>query len=433
VLVVGQRLRAVASGLTTRSALAPLKHSVFRRIALAYTINELGNWLGDLALAVLVYDGTGSALATAALFLGAKFIPGLVGPALTTRIESIDGRRSLPTLYALEAIAFGVLALLSHSFSLPLFLVIAAIDGTLAVASRALSRTATVGVLKPVDQVRQGNAVLNVGVTAGAALGPAFAGALIATVGAGAALAVDAGSFALAAVALLGASSLPVTSLEESPDPWTDRLRAGVRHAWSSLPLRALLGGQAVALVFFAAVIPIEVVFAKATLHSGSAGYGALLASWGGGMILGNLVFALAHRVRVGVVLAVGTVAIGAGYVGIGAAPTLFVACVASAVGGAGNGVQWVALLTAVQNATSARFLARIMALLESIGTIMPGLGYVLGGAIAAAASPRATYATAGVAILLIVVVATPIVLRAQRQPPRPRPEADRDEPVLPD
>ena len=41
----------------------------------AYTVNELGNWVGEIALAVLVYDQTGSPLATAALFLGMVFLP----------------------------------------------------------------------------------------------------------------------------------------------------------------------------------------------------------------------------------------------------------------------------------------------------------------------------------------------------------------------
>ena len=49
--------------------------------------------------------------------------------------------------------------------------------------------------------------------------------------------------------------------------------------------LRRLLGAQALAFVFFAVVIPIEVVFAKETLDAGDAGYGALLASWGVGMV----------------------------------------------------------------------------------------------------------------------------------------------------
>jgi len=47
--------------------LRPLRLPGFPNLGLAYLVNELGNWLGEIALAVLVYDQTGSPMATAAL------------------------------------------------------------------------------------------------------------------------------------------------------------------------------------------------------------------------------------------------------------------------------------------------------------------------------------------------------------------------------
>src|SRR5437016_5106692 len=52
----------------------PLRTPAFRRLATAYTVNEFGNWLGDVALAIVVFDRTGSALATAALFLSSRVV-----------------------------------------------------------------------------------------------------------------------------------------------------------------------------------------------------------------------------------------------------------------------------------------------------------------------------------------------------------------------
>ena len=43
-----------------RKSLAPLKLPGFRHLAGAYTVNELGNWVGEIALAVLVFDETGA-------------------------------------------------------------------------------------------------------------------------------------------------------------------------------------------------------------------------------------------------------------------------------------------------------------------------------------------------------------------------------------
>ena len=70
------------------------------------------------------------------------------------------------------------------------------------------------------------------------------------------------------------------------------------------------------AFVFFALVIPIEVVFAIETLDAGDAGYGALLASWGAGMVIGSFAFAGLGSVPLPVLLALSTLAIGAAYLG---------------------------------------------------------------------------------------------------------------------
>ena len=75
------------------------------------------------------------------------------------------------------------------------------------------------------------------------------------------------------------------------------------------------------------------------------------------------------------------TVAVGAGYLGLAVAPSLALACAASVVGGAGNGVQWVAVVSAVQELTVQGMQARVISVLESIGAAMPGVGYLVGGA----------------------------------------------------
>ena len=48
-------------------SLAPIKLPGFSHLAGAYAANELGNWIGEIALAVLVYDQTGSPLASRAV------------------------------------------------------------------------------------------------------------------------------------------------------------------------------------------------------------------------------------------------------------------------------------------------------------------------------------------------------------------------------
>jgi MFS family permease len=189
-----------------------------------------------------------------------------------------------------------------------------------------------------------------------------------------------------------------------------DRVRAGLAYIREKALLRWLLIAQGAAFVFFAAVIPIEVVYAKETLGVGDAGYGLMLASWGVGMVLGSLLFAAVRSASLALLLFLSTLAIGAGYVGLALAPTLALACAASVVGGAGNGVQWVSAISAVQELTVERMQARVMSVLESIGAAMPGVGFALGGLIAAVASPRLTFLVAGLGVFAIVAIMAPIL-----------------------
>jgi MFS family permease len=399
----------------------PLKRPQFRRLATSYGVNELGDWMGIVALSVLVFDRTGSALATATLFLGTRFLPALVAPVLVARVEQPPPRFALPVIYCGEAAAFGALALLAgDSFFLPGVVVLATIDGALALTGRALTRAVVAALLEPAGELRSGNAVLNVAFTGSAAIGPGIAGLIVAGFGVQSALLLDAASFYAIACILFTAGPLP----QAEPDPGGagERFRAGIAYIREKATLRRLLFAQGAAFVFFAAVIPIEVIYTKQTLGTSDSGYGLLLASWGVGMVIGGIVFARVRRAPLPVLLFFSTVAVGAGYLGLAAAPTLGLACCASVLGGAGNGVQWVSAISAVQELTVAGMQARVMSVLESIGAAMPGIGYLLGGLIATATSPRATFLVAGLGVLIIATLAVPIM---GRKWPESREKAD--------
>jgi MFS family permease len=389
----------------------PLRRPQFRRLAASYGVNELGDWMGIVALSVLVFDRTGSALATAGLFLGTRFLPALIAPILVAKVEQPPPRFALPVIYCGEAAAFGALALFAgEGFFLPGVIVLATIDGALALTGRALTRAVVAALLEPAGELRAGNAVLNVAFTGSAAIGPGIAGLIVAGFGVQTALLLDAASFYAIAWILFRAGPLP----QAEPDPGLvrDRVRAGIAYIRERSTLRRLLFAQGAAFIFFAAVIPIEVIYSKQTLDTGDSGYGLLLASWGVGMVLGSLVFASVRRAPLPVLLFFSTIAVGAGYLGLAAAPTLALACAASIIGGAGNGVQWVSAISAVQELTAQGMQARVMSVLESIGAAMPGVGYLLGGLIASGASPRATFLVAGIGVLAIVAIATPLMGR---------------------
>jgi MFS family permease len=385
----------------------PLRRPLFRRLLATYSINEMGDWMGIVALSVLVFEATDSPLATAGLFLGTRFLPAFLGPVLVTRVERLRPRIVLPLIYCVETAAFGALALLASNFSLALVIALATIDGTMALAGRALTRSVVVSLLEPAGELRQGNGLLNIAFTTGAAVGPALAGLVVAGIGVQAALFLNAASFYIVALIILTAGVLPRPEAEEG-GTW-ERVKAGVAYLRKQARLRRVLVAQGLAFIFFSAVAPLEVVYAKDTLGASDTGYGILLTTWGVGMVGGSLIFARVKKTPLIVLLLLSTVTVGISYLGMGIAPTLAVACAFSVLGGVGNGVEWVSAISAVQELTESGMQARIMAVLESVASAMPGVGFALGGVLAAVASTRATFAVSGFGVLAIALLIVPL------------------------
>jgi MFS family permease len=390
---------------------SPVRRSLrvrgFPALATSYAINELGDNLGVVALAILVLERTDSALAVTALFVAGKFLTAFAAPALTAALDRRRISRVLPALYILEAGAFvGLAALAGDAFWLPAVLAFAFADGLLALTARGLSRGAIAAVLTPHDALREGNALINVVFAVMSAAGPVLAGFIVHEWGVATALWADAASFAIVALLLvLSARSLPEPERGGPRESWRARVRDGLDYIRGHPIAGRLIAGEAIAILFFTLIIPIEVVYAKETLNTTSLGFGVLIASWGAGILLGSALFARMRSRSLQSLVLVSTAAIGVGYAVMAGAPVLWVACLGSVVGGTGNGVQWVAVMTALQEAVEDQYQARAAGLLESAAAAVPGVGYIVGGAVTALVSPRLAYAVSAVGVAVVVVL----------------------------
>jgi MFS family permease len=397
-----------------------LQSARLRRILLAYTVNRLGTWFGYVALSVTVFAHTHSALWVAALLVAGQALPAFLVPSLVARVEGSAWRAPLSALYAFEGVATVALAILLWNFWLPAILLLVAADGTAALAASALLRAEAARVARvEAEQAtasavassrrqddaqtaeRKANAALNVAFSLTFVMGPALAGLVVSSAGGPVALLIDAGSFFVGG-AMLADLRPQIDDAERSG------VRARVQAAWTHIRevavLRMLLIAEAVALVFFAADASIEVPYAKATLHVGDRGYGLLLTVWGLGAGAGSLVFARAVRRPVGMMLSLGTLAVGLAYVGFAAAPSLAFACIAGFVGGTGNGVQWASLLSAVQQLTPPALHGRMMGAVEAINALFPGLGLALGGLLVALSSTRTAFLVVGLGAIAMTI-----------------------------
>jgi MFS family permease len=397
---------------------SPLKSPRLRRIIGAYAVNRLGTWIGVIALMLAVFDHTHSALAVAALLLAGQALPAFLVPVLVARVEASKRRSELSGLYFFEAVATAGLAILLWHFSLPLILLLAALDGTAALAASALLRAevaraareevealpegelqGTGGLDEAASEAeRKANAALNIAFSGTFVLGPVVGGAIVPWAGAPAALFIDVGSFLVCGVLLLG---LHPHVEEAGGDSVRNRLRAAWSHINTAPSLRGLLLAEAVALICFESGGPIEIAYAKASLHAGDGGFGLIVTSWGSGAVLGSIVFARWVRRPLGATLSLGTVAIGMGYVGFALAPSLAVACIAALLGGIGNGLQWPSLISVVQKLTPQDLQGRMMGAVESLGAVCLAIGLPLGGALVALSTPRVAFLVVGVGAIV--------------------------------
>jgi hypothetical protein len=382
-----------------------LRIPAYRRLLAAYALNELAFMIGSVALALLVYGRTHSALGAAAFFLFAQFVPALLSPLCVARLDQSPPRLVLPVLYWLEAVVFVVLAwVASRHFTVVIVVALALLDGVVALTARALARAATVSVTTAAGLLREGNAVANAGFSLCFMLGPGLGGALVAAGGTSAALLVDAGLFGLMGLTLATAQGLPEPSAVRIPA--RGRVRAALDYVRTQKPIRDLLLLQAVAVLFFTISVPVEVVFAQHSLHAGAAGYGALLSAWGLGAVAGAAVYARWRGLPNRYLIVFGAGCLGVGFLVMAAAPTLAVAIVGAASAGIGNGVESVAVRTALQEEVEDQWMALMMSLYEALFQSVPGVGIVIGGAITALGSPRAALAVAGAGSWAITVAA---------------------------
>jgi hypothetical protein len=97
---------------------------------------------------------------------------------------------------------------------------------------------------------------------------------------------------------------------------------------------------------------------------------------------------------------AVGSAAVGLGLVAMAIAPSLVPALAAAAVGGIGNGIESIAARTGLQEQVREEWMARIMSLYDSLIEALPGLGFLVGGAVTALAGSRTALVVAGAGAL---------------------------------
>jgi hypothetical protein len=378
-----------------------LANAEFRAIFLAGVLSLIGDQLARIAVALLVYERSGSAFYAAATIACSYLTWVLGGPLLSGLSDRFSRRRLMILCDLLRMLLVGLLALPG----LPLWLVFAVLAavGLLAPPFEA-ARSALLADVLQGERYVVGNAMNQAAGQAGHVLGFAAGGALVAGLGVSGALLVDAGTFAISTLVLV-VREHPVQGFAERRASFVSNATAGARLVWRTPRLRRLLAWG----LLSAAVVIAPEGLAVAVADSrggGPVAAGLLTAAVPLGFLLGSLgLLRLVPERRSGLYVPLCALSclplLGTPWV-----DDLRLVGALWVLAGVGNALQVVANAAFVQ-AVPAELRGRAFGVAATLLMVLQGVVLLAAGAAAEAVDPAVPVAVAaGLGLLLVPLVA---------------------------
>lgn len=243
----------------------------FVKLALAFAVLEAGGGAAEIGLVLAARMG-----ANVATLLAGGVIADRIGPRkvmIAADVARVLSQGAIAALLLADAASVGALAALSAATG--------AATGCFNPASTGLMQA----IVKP-ERVQEAISLRGMAQAVGETVGPAVGGVLVATVGAGTAMAIDAATYAVSAGFLTAIRHVPamaepqhfITELKEGWREFTSR-----RWVWSFVAIAALTN------LSWPAWTVLGPVIAEQDL-GGADTWGFILAVWGAGLLLGGLI-----------------------------------------------------------------------------------------------------------------------------------------------
>jgi MFS family permease len=395
---------AEASPESGPALLRPLRIRDFRLLFTGETISVLGDQFHFVALTWLALQLTGSGLALGTVLMTAA-IPRaafmLLGGAFSDRFSP----RTLMLLSnVIRGTAVGILAALVLSGRAELWhlYVLAGIFGVVDAFFYPAMNT-IVPMLVPERQLAPANGLVQSSQQVTLLVGPAVAGAFIAIVQTGPAFAIDAASFAVAAIAIgLIAGGRRNAQPSGGQPSVLHTIAEGLRAAWADKVIRSMV--ILIAAFNFGFTGPMSVglaVLVDQRFTGGSAAFGVLLSAFGGGALIGAVVSGSVPRLsRLGSILMAIAIALGIGLALIGLAPTLASALAICAVMGLLVGFINVQAIAWLQTRIPEDLRGRIMSLVTLGSVGLAPVSLAIAGALVDVGAVTLTFVVAGAIVV---------------------------------
>ena len=390
----------------------------FRLLFCSTLASGLGTWLAVIALTVDVYDRTHSAKWVSALLI-VDFLPAVaIGLFFGSVIDQISRKLLMIGADLVRFAVFAALPLADSAFGI---IALAAVAG---LATGFFRPAVLSGLPNLVEQedLPNANSLLRSIEHMTIAVGTLLGGVAVAAAGPHLAYGLNATSFAISAVLLVGIQG---SALQAAPAPSRGRWRDigdGFAAVRSSRALLAVFVVWNLVGLSNGALNVAEVALAKVSFNAGDFGFGLMWAASGVGLVVGSMLAPhLLERHGIGVVYGAVIALMALGPAGAAVSPDVWVAVLFLVVLGVGNGAAYVYNSLLIQRGTPDAVRGRAFSLVMSVTFASFGLGMVVGGPLTDAIGARWVYgagaAAAGVAALFARALARGAAEEAQTRP----------------
>ncbi len=397
----------------------------FRTLWAARVVSFLGDSVGLIALLLYTASHFGTGLAVALLMLAGDFVPSLLSPFAGAVADRWDRR---VVLISCELVQGGLVAVIAVWLpSLPVLLVLVAIQSCVAAVFQPASRSAVPG-LVPESDLERANAAIGFATNGMDSAGPLAGAALLAVLSVRELLLADAATFVISA-ALLATLPALARSPAVRPGPGTGRdlsvvpagrllaqARDGVKFIWQDKLIRVITLAFC-AVVLFNGVDDVALVFlARHTLHGSNSAASLVYAGAGLGLLAGFLLIArAAPLLPLPMLILAGYAVSSLGNLLTGLSFAILAALGFQVIRGFGIAALDVGHTTAIQRAVPAEMLGRVFSNVYGAVGVAAGLSYVFGGLLLDATNARVTLIVAGAGGLVSAAAAATVLPRTAR------------------
>ena len=271
------------------------RQPAFRSLCLAGLVSDTGDWLRFVALPIVVYQLTGSALGTSLAFL-VELAPGIaLAPLAGWCADRFDRRRLLIVVSGLQAAALVPLLVVHTRADLPMVYAVILIEAAMFTVFDPV-KNALLPALVPGADLVSANSLVGLSQNLARLAGGPLGGLLLAAGGLGVVVAADLISYLIAAVIIARivtpASTRPADHYGVPRRPG----RGAYRSMLHSRPIRAALLVMVVSQVAQGIFVVLFILFVAQRLHGGPSDIGLLRGVQAVGAIAGGVILAVIAR-----------------------------------------------------------------------------------------------------------------------------------------